>query len=271
MLGAGDFPTDNATLHAALGRAISQLGADPKGVVLEGTFPSLAAIRMDLTGARFDLKVRPSATRSSETRAFHSSVVEITATPARLETLPIDLVLRAKNCAFDCNTARDGTRSIALQECSAGEIELNAAIAGIEAALFAVAQEAAAEHGAEIQSVRVAIQSETPRRVAVTATAVAKAMFLTATLTIHGWLEIDDEFNATLSDLACTGDGMLSNLAAGYLRPRLAQFDARRFSIASLLAGNVAPTHIVLDAAPALRLRASFRRKCDTTPIDKNK
>jgi hypothetical protein len=197
--------------------------------------------------------------------------VEIIATPARFATLRINFVLRAENCALACNTARDGTRSIALQECAAGEIELNAGISDIEAALLAVAQDAAAEHGAEIESVRVAVQVETPRRVALTASAVAKAMFLTATLTMHGRLEIDDEFNATLRGLECAGDGMLANLAAGYLRPRLAQLDARSFSIASLLAGNAAPTHIALEAAPALRLRASFRGKCDPKQIDKNK
>ncbi len=258
-LGCADLPGNNATLHTALAQAISQMGADPAGVALEGTFPSLDAIRVNLTGAVLGRDSGKIANPSGERREFSSRVVEITATPARFETLPINLAIRAEHGVFALGSTDDGACGIALEECSIGAIELSALPADIEDALRALASKAAGAQGAEVRSVQVSFKSDSPHRVSFTAAATAKAMFMTAALTIRGQVEIDDQFNAKLGGLTCTGDGMLANLAAGALRPRLTELETRTFALASFLPENIALMRVDLEAEPALRLRAAFR------------
>lgn len=259
ILGCADLPGDNATLHSALAQSISRVGADPAGLALGGNFPSLAAIRMNLTGAVLSRDSGEIAAPSGERREFSSGVVEITATPARFETLPINLAIRGENCVFSLGTTDDGRHGMTLDECSIGAIELTALPADIESALHAIASKAAETRGAEVRSVQVSFKSDGPRRISITAVVAAKAMFVTATLTIRGQLEIDDECNARLSGLTCTGDGMLANLAAGALRPKLTELETQCFALARFLPENIKLIRVDLDAEPALQLRAAFR------------
>ena len=130
--------------------------------------------------------------------------------------------------------------------------------ADIEGALLALARDAASGHGAEVESVRLTLDAESPRTIAVSAVAVAKAMFFTATLTIRGRIAVDGDFNLRLHDATCTGDGMLANLAAAQLRPRLTELQGRTFSLRTFLPPGLRPADVALSGGAALRVTASF-------------
>ena len=121
-----------------------------------------------------------------------------------------------------------------------------------------LAHNAAAEHGGSVETVRLTLDAVNERQIAVTALAVAKAMFLTATLTIRGRIAVDDDFNIRLSNTECTGDGMLANLAAAQLRPRLAALEGSVFSIRKILPAGLHPTNVTLTGGPSLRVFARF-------------
>ena len=256
--GSADFQQDKAALLAALAHAIAPLGLDAAAITLDGVFPSFAAIRVDLTGARLTRDYRPARGRADATGGISCRVLEIEAAPAQIENLPCSLSLRANDCFFAFGSTADGERAAILDRCSGGSLEVTAGIADIEAALLAIAGEAAAAHGAAIQSVHVSMEIENPRRLAITATATARAMMFSATLTVRGRLEITEDFNLQFSDLACTGDGMIANLAAGRLRSRLAELEARRFSLSQALPGGIVLTSIEFDNSHPLKIKASF-------------
>jgi hypothetical protein len=254
-LGDGEFPKDNATLEAALARGI----ATPAAITLDGGFPSFGTIRVDLSGARFHRGQRPATAPPETADGFFARVVEVRAAPAYFESLPFHLSLRADDCVFAFGRTPEGTNAGVLKSTSNGSLEITASIADIEAAILAVASEAAAAHGASVQSVRVTLESETPRRLSIHAAATAKAMMFSATLTLRGHVEIDDAFHARLSGIACTGEGMIANLAAAQLRPRLAGWEGCEFPLQSVLPPGFALTDVALDADPAHGFRARFR------------
>ena len=105
---------------------------------------------------------------------------------------------------------------------------------------------------------RLTLAADGPQRIAVTALAVAKAMFFKATLTIRGRIALDEELNLRLSDATCTGDGMIANLAAAQLRPRIAELETRTFSIRAMLPAGLQPADIALSGGAALRIRATI-------------
>lgn len=257
-LGAAEFPKDNASLHAALAHGIAQAGTVPPTIVLDGQFPSLAAVRIDLTGSRFHRGQSPVVAPAGVTGGFFARTVDVQASPASLEQLAFTLSLRAEDCAFAFGTAPDGGRVAVLQSSSGGHAEIKADVADIENAVTAIAGEAASEHGASIQSVRVSLEAETPRRLAVTVTATAKAMMFTTTVTIRGLLRITDDLALQFGDLTCTGDGMIGNLAAGQLRPQLARLADRQFPLTQALPGGLACTRVEFRADGALTIKATF-------------
>jgi hypothetical protein len=255
-LGGDVFPHDNASLVAALNSGLVAAGLGGDAVAIEGDFPSLGALRIDLTGAQMERQGSLHSAHGPVTGGFFARVVEIVAAPARLSEVPVQMRLHAEDCVVAFGTATDGTRVARLQKCSSGSVEASVVISDIEATLLGLARNAAAEHGAEVQSVRLAVEAKNPREVALTATAVAKAMFFTATLTIGGCCEIDAEGNARLSGITCTGDGMIANLAASKLRPRLAEWEGRAFPIAPLLPEGQRLEDVVITTGTTLTIRA---------------
>ena len=258
LLGGSDFPNDNATLLSALSESLAPLGLGAAAVALDGAFPAFAAMRADLTGARFHRGLRAIAMSPELKDGFFSRVVEIKASPAQFKRLPFSFSFRAEDCVFAFGKTADGARAGILRRCSGGSLEIAVNVADAEAALLVLANDAASGFGASVQSIRIAMEADGPRRVAITATAVAKALMTTATLTLRGRLEIDDAFNARLREITCTGDGMIANLAASKLRPRLAEWERLSLPLASVLPAGFTISGITLEAGAELRVRAAF-------------
>ena len=257
-LGGDAFPNDTKSLRAVLARGAARLGAGDGAVIVDGAFPSVETMRMDLTGARLDSREAFAEATENTGGGFFSRTLDIVAEPALLASVPVRIAVHAEDCVFAFGLAADGARAAWLESCTGGTLEAEAATTDIEAALLALAREAAAKHGAEVESVRLTLTAESAHRIAVSAVAVAKAMFFTATLTIRGIVALDGEYDLRLSATSCTGDGMIANLAAAQLRPRLAELEARAFSIRSFLPAGLRATGITLGGGSALRVRATM-------------
>lgn len=257
-LGGDAFPHDTVSLCAALTRGAMPLGAREDAVTTEGEFPSLSALRMNLTGVRLDGSARHTAALGNAAGGFFSRTLEIAAEPALLGPVQVQVRVRAEDCVFAFGTTADGARAMSLQSCTNGTFDASAATADLDAALLGLARDAASKHGAEVESVQLTLESEGPHRIGVTAVAVAKAMFFKATLTIRGDIVMDEEFNLCLRDATCTGDGMIANLAASQLRPRLAELQARTFALRTFLPAGMQPAEITLAGGAALRVAATF-------------
>ncbi len=252
------LPHDTPSLLAALAQGAKLHGAGEEAIAVEGNFPALDALRMNLTGVRLDSRMTMATKAENAAVGFFTRVLDIVAEPAVLATVPIELRLHAEDCVFTFGTTADGMRAASPERCTNGTVDVAAATTDIEAALLTLARDAASAHGAEVQSVRLTLESESPHAIAVTALAVAKAMFFTATLTMRGRIALDDEFNLRLSDATCTGDGMIANLAATKLRTRLAELEGRAFSIRSILPPGLQVRDIALSGGAALRIRAGI-------------
>ncbi len=259
--GGDAFPTDSQSVRAALGDAARAHGAGGDAVVLTGDFPSFETLRVNLTGVHFDARTVPAGIVENGGGGFFTRVLEVTAAPARVASIPVELRMHAEDGVFTFGTAADGRRAARLDRCARATLEVEATTADLEAALLLLARDAAAKHGAEVQSVRLTLDAESPHALAVTAVAVAKAMFFTATLTIRGRLALDENFDLRLTGATCAGDGMIANLAAAQLRPRLADLEGRAFSIRALLPAGLQPDVIALSGGGSLQIHATFGAK----------
>jgi hypothetical protein len=258
VLGGDAFPHDTKSLRAVLARGAARFGAADGAVIVDGEYPSVAKTMMNLTGVRLDTRKAFATAVENTGGGFFSRVLDIAAEPAFAASVPVRLRMCAEDCVFAFGTAADGTHVASLQSCTSGTLDASAATTDLEAALLGLARDAATKHGAEVESVRLTLEAENPRQIAVTAIAVAKAMFFTATLTIRGRVALDGEFNLRLSETACTGDGMIANLAAAQLRPKLAALELSVFSIQAFLPAGLQLSDVVLSGGASLKLHATI-------------
>lgn len=250
MLSLDPIPHDTATLREGLGRALAPLGLDSGAAQVEGDFPNVSALRLNLTGARFHRGLKFSRGVGEAKPAFFARDLEVTAAPAHLEVLPFTLAVRGTDAVF----ALAGP-VLSLSRCGAGTLELAVTHADLEAALTSAAREAAEKKGAEVKSVRVTLTAEGPRALRIEAVAEAKAMFLTAKLTIAGHVEVNDAMEVRLSGLGCAGDGMIASMAAGSLRPRLAGMNGRGIALRDFVPNL---RSVTMEAGDGLRIRAEI-------------
>ena len=252
------IPVNAAGFQAAIEHGLAPFGLREGAVVLEGDFPRLDALRLDLTGARFDRRSTGSRAATHQEALCFIRALHASGQPIYVEDVPVELALHADDVVLAAADAADGTGKVAVfQRAGGGKLELSVKRADLERALFSAGQEAASSKGAEVKSVNLQLESQGQRALAIRATVEAKAIFFTTTVVVSGVAEIDDQLNARLRDLQCDGDGMIGKMAAGVLRPKFEQLQERVFPLGGAVRG-FALRNVTVSGGEELRIAADF-------------
>ncbi len=224
-------------------------------------YPELAAIRVSLDQASMgDRPPRLGVAAGPTTPALRVENVEITGRGFRVQGAAVDLCCRARDVQVNQAEDKAGNLVLLLQSAAEGSIEVGTSVADLETLLRVEATKAAAKQGVTIEEVRINLQARSERVLDVEVQVRAKKMFLSATVRITGGLEIDDQLNARLRGLKCTGEGALGGLASGFIAPYLQRFDGRAFALTALPLGEIRLRDVRLAAGAELRVTAQFGR-----------
>ena len=223
------------------------------------SYPELAAIRVSLDGATVGER-RPQFGKpvGEVTPAFQVGRLELRGSKIRVQGAAIDLVCEARDVAI--GQVRDATENLVLvlQRAAEGSIEVNLAISDLENLVRAGAEAAAGKHGVTIEDVRIELVSRGERALDLAVQVRAKKLFLSANIRISGSAAIDEQMNARLSGLTCSGDGTLGSLACGFISPHLQRFDGREFSLLALPLGEMKMRDVQIAVGSELHVTAQF-------------
>lgn len=171
----------------------------------------------------------------------------------------IDLALNARGLRVKQETGADGKPRIQLQDVDLGQIEISAAKEHIERAIAAVANLEAGKHGVEIDQVELTLQPRGLRGLDAEVRLRAKKLFISTHLQITARLDLDQELTATISDLYCTGAGVLGSLACTFLAPQLQKLSGRSVSLSALPLGGLRLHDVRLAVSDRLIVTAEVR------------
>ena len=257
LLSGSDFPNNEASLIAAIGDGLRPLGLNADRVSAEGGFPSLAALRCDISGAVF-LREHRAATAAGDLQpGFFARRVEVACRSAKFEGLSFAGSLSLDDAVFAFGRNATANPVLVLEKCAGGALELAVERSEFETLVHSLASKAAEEHGAEVKSVTVAWEQSGPRALSMRLVARAKAMFMVTSVTALGRVEISDKLEASISGLSCSGDGMVGNLAASFLRKEIPKYEGRSISLAGAFGGGLRLRDVSLRCEQdSLRVRA---------------
>ena len=170
----------------------------------------------------------------------------------------IDFAFDARMLQLHQATDRQGHIVLLLQNAAEGHVQISAALSDLEALITEVVKSEAGKHGVNVDNVRLSLRSRSPRSLAAEVLLRAKKLFLSASLRITGQLELDEELNARISGLDCTGEGAMASVACGVLKPHLHALDGREFSLMSLPLGEVRLRDVRIAAGDKLAITAEF-------------
>jgi len=254
------LPTNAADLTRRLNeslRDLFQLPNDPV-TIREISYPHLASLAVSLDGAQLRGQPPPVPSSSGESApAFTVDSFTAKGSPISVGPAAIDFALDAKDVHLHRATDSHGNIVLMLHSAAEGRIEVSAAPADLEALIAEVAKTEAAKHGVAIDGVQLSLRSNSPRSLAADVRLQAKKLFLSTSLRITGQVDLDEELNAKISGLDCTGEGAIAGIACGVLKPHLEKIDGRQFSL-MLPLGEVRLRDVRIAAGDKLSITAEF-------------
>lgn len=255
------FPSSADELARLLNESLRDLfrvQADPVAIQA-ASYPHLEQLHVSLDGARV-LGRPPSipALPGETSPALEVDSLAINASPLAAGPAAIDLSLSARAVSIHQGVNSAGAVVLLLHSATDGAITIMASPSDIEAAIAEVARTEAGKHGVTIDSVQLTLRSNGSRSLAAEVSLRAKKLFLSASIQLTGQLDLDEELNARISGLDCTGDGALAGIACGMLKPHLQKMEGRVFPLMSLPLGEVHLRDVRIAVADKLSVTAAF-------------
>ena len=256
-------PTQNETLSSSLEAGIGevvQLAAGTKTVGIEGQFPRLSLLKIDLTDGRIDpsRKTEKPVGVGPAKLAFFTSHFQIAARPLFVGHAPIKLDLSARDASFQYDRSASGRLILLPASLNDGRASIEVSKADLERLILSQANLAALKQGAKITDLKLHLELRGEHSIGIDLRVTAKKMMMSGTIRVVGVAEIDNQLIAHVSGLDCTGDGVVGKFAAGVLAGKLKQFEGKTFPLSELAFAGIQPRSVRVESVDPLRITATF-------------
>lgn len=266
-LSGTSYPRSNDELSSSIRNSLAEVFQLPAGsavVRIEGgTWPMLGRVVVDLSGAVVKVAELPPRPIPQEPRepGVTVSELEIFGRPVRYERSGLDLALNARALRFDFARDATGRAMLVLADASDGHVILKMSKTDLQAMLLSGATTAAKPHGVAIQDLQVNLASSGPRSLSGDLRVKAKKIMMSGVVHLRGKIDIDDSLVATLSNLACGGEGMIGSMAAALINTQLKANDGKKIPLMAFAMGDVSLHDVRIAVSEMIELTAEFGRK----------
>jgi hypothetical protein len=263
-LAGKQFPSSTDELVESINSALSDvftLKGKSAGASIEGgKFPALKTVTIDLDNATVSATKPPPRPLGTGKREPGPKVdkLELSAQPIHYENAKLNLRLNASKLQFDFDRDKKGKPLLVLTDAKSGKVDARISKADIEYLVTEAATLAAKEQGITIQDLELKLESNGPRSIAADVRVKAKKMMMSGVIHITGQLDIDDELNATVSNLECTGEGMIGSAAAGIVQKKIKPYNGTTIPLMTFSLGDLALRDLKIDLKKDLHVTASF-------------
>jgi hypothetical protein len=258
-------PTTADALVAALRALLAQaITTRDDTVTAAGDLPHLSALTVDVTNAApLPNPTAPAWVDAAAGRPdseFTITAFQVVGRPFGASHRPVEIDVTARDARGQFVRAPDGRTALRLAGCADGRLRAAVAKATVEAAILTEGNKAAKAQGVELKDVQLAWQTTDPRTLTAQVTVKAKKGFLpAANLRLRGTLHVDATLVARVSGLGVDGDGMVGQIGASFLRPKLQQAEGMTRSLLSVPLDDLRVRDVRLTATDAaLTVEADF-------------
>jgi hypothetical protein len=256
-----NFPSSASDLERLLNDTLQRtfsIEANPVSI-RDASYPHLKEIRVTLDGARLRSNPPgPASIRGEISPALQVDQLSLTARALSIGPAAVDLSLLARTVNFVQGKDSDERVALALENAADGKMEISISQSGLTALITALAQDQASKQGITIDAAHLDLQPNNPHSLAVQIRFRIRKLFLNASLSVTGQLDLDDHLNLKVSGLNCTGDGAMATLACKILTPYLRKIEDREFPLLFPPLGEVRLHDVRLALSEKLCVTAEF-------------
>ncbi len=283
--GTGGFPLAGDSLPASIDELIASMTkayrqrADlppdvQSPVVATGDYPNLDLLRIDMTGARVKPDFKPKSFQSPtrESNGLHVKRVEYVARPLQyvdgktyLSITADDVtlnLLRAKPGAAKAKGADaqdDNAATLVMTEASNGRALFEVAIADLRTMFRMTAKSGTGNRGGYVvRNVDFAVKSDDPRSLSCEMRVSGFWFVLPTSFAFTGRVDVDDNFNAHLSNISCHGTDVGGLLFAGIVDNAIKKYEGRVMPLASFPGGKIQVRDLAISVDDAVHIDIAF-------------
>ncbi len=254
------FPASKAELAEALNEALGRYLKNPGTFVAvhARVFPYLDEIEVNLDGAELASPLPPPSKVVGETKsACEAGRLTLGGRDIKIRGFPFNLQMTAQNLVIHSGRDESGQAVLVPESIRSGQVAIAASQQDLEKALGELARQEAAKHGITIEDLRIALRARGARSISVDIHLRAKK-FLRTEMDVSGQLEIDDAFQANISNLKCRATGAIGSVACGLLQPYLDRMEGRSVSLMSFPFSGMKLTDVRVTVANTVEVTADF-------------
>lgn len=256
------FPNSKADLAEAMNESLRRYvrkDGDPIVTISARVFPYLDEIAINLDGAALDPALPKLVTPVGETRqACEAASVNVRGRHVSIQGAPLNLQLTASDLVFDQGRDEKGEALMLVRSVRNGHFAVSVAQLDLENAIRQMAEREGAKQGITIEDTRVSLRARGARSIAADIRLQARKFLFRANVDISGQVDIDESFNARISNLKCRGEGTVGSVACGMLEPHLKRLADRSFSLMSLPLGEIKMRDVRISVADTVEVTAEF-------------
>jgi hypothetical protein len=225
-----------------------------------GRYPAIDTVTVDLSGAvanpRHKSAPIPDPIPSSRSLAVnHFSMV---AEPLLSHRAKINMRVTGTGVRFDLQHDKQGKPILMLADAREGMLHFDVSRADLERLMLAQAKEAAATQALIVRSVDFDLDELGPRSLKADLHVSTLVGFIPAGLRFTARVDIDEQMNARISDLACDGDEVLGPLIVNFIRPGLAKYNGKTKPLVAFPSGNLKLSDVQVRGGERIELTARF-------------
>jgi hypothetical protein len=256
-----NFPSSASDLGCLLNHSLQRIfsiEADPVSI-RDASYPHLEEIRVSLDGARLRSNPpRPASICGEISPALRVDQLCLTARALSIGPATVDLSFFARTVNFVQGKDSDEQVALALENAADGKMEISISQTGLAALITALAQNQASKQGITIDAAQLDLRPKNPHSLVVQIRLRIRKLFLNASLSVTGQLDLDDHLNLKISGLNCTGDGAMATLACRILTPYLRKIEDQEFPLLFLPPGEIHLRDVRLAVDEDLTITAEF-------------
>jgi hypothetical protein len=235
-----------------------EMPRDHEAITVDGQFPRLDLLRIDLSNATLKKEFRPHQFKkpSAPQPIVFTKQFEYIARPIRYADGPIEMYITARDA--EMSLIRDGDQaSLVLTNASEGSFEFSMNVADVRPMLMAGAREHASG-GFSVRDIIFEAHSNSDRSLSVDLVVKANWLLLPADFHLTGRVDIDDAFNVRLSGLRCDGENLGGLLLAGFIDEAMQKHNGKVMPLAAWPGNKIGLSHAQIQIDDHIRIKAGF-------------
>jgi hypothetical protein len=239
-------------------RSRLELPKEHDAITIEGEFPHLDLLKVDLTEATLKRDFRPHQFKkpSSPKAIVFAKEFQYVASPIRYNDGPMEMLITARNA--ELSLIRDGDKSsLVVTNASEGTFDFSMKLADIRPMLIAGAKEHASG-GFGLRDIIFDAHSDNSRSLVVDIKVLATWLFVPADIHLTGRVDIDDAFNVRLSGLRCDGENLGGLLIAGFIDDQMQKHNGKVMPLAAWPGDKLRLSGAQIQLDDHIRIKASF-------------